>query len=94
MNTYTRQRFPPNIVSYAVRLYYRFNLSHRDIYDLLAKRAITVRCEVVRRWRIKFGALYSQRLKHKHRGCGDTFYIDEVFVKISGKQRYLWRSPS
>jgi putative transposase len=31
-------------------------------------------------------------LKRKHRGFGDTFYIDEVFVKINGKQHYLWRA--
>jgi putative transposase len=37
-------------------------------------------------------ALYIRRLKRKHRGYGDTFYIDEVFVKINGKQHYLWRA--
>ena len=42
MNTYKRYRFPPDIISYAVWLYYRFNLSHRDIEDLLAERGITV----------------------------------------------------
>jgi len=31
-------------------------------------------------------------LKRKHRGYGDTFYIDEVFIKINGKQHYLWRA--
>jgi len=41
MNTYKRYRFPPDIISYAVWLYYRFNLSHRDIEDLLAERGIT-----------------------------------------------------
>ncbi len=41
---------------------------------------------------MKFGAIYSRRLKRKHRGYGDTFYIDEVFVKINGKQHYLWRA--
>ena len=41
MNTYKRHRFPPDIISYAVWLYYRFNLSHRDIEDLLAERGIT-----------------------------------------------------
>ena len=41
MNTYKRHRFPPEIISYAVWLYYRFNLSHRDIEDLLAERGIT-----------------------------------------------------
>jgi len=42
MNTYKRHRFPAEIISYAVWLYYRFNLSHRDIEDLLAERGITV----------------------------------------------------
>jgi transposase-like protein len=86
MNTYRRHRFPPDIISYAVWLYYRFNLSHRDIEDLLAERGIIVSRESIRLWCIKFGALYARRLKRKHRGYGDTFYIDEVFVKINGKQ--------
>ncbi|MFT4769480.1 MAG: putative transposase [Glaciecola sp.] len=36
--------------------------------------------------------MYARRLKRKHRGYGDTFYIDEVFIKINGKQHYLWRA--
>lgn len=92
MNTYKRHRFPPEVISYAVWLYYRFNLSHRDIEDLLAERGITVSRESIGLWCIKFGAIYSRRLKRSHRGYGDTFYIDEVFVKINGKQHYLWRA--
>jgi len=92
MNTYKRHRFPPDIISYAVWLYYRFNLSHRDIEDLLAERGITVSREAIRLWCIKFGAIYTRRLKRRHQGYGDTFYIDEVFVKINGKQHYLWRA--
>jgi putative transposase len=92
MNTYKRHRFPPDIISYAVWLYYRFNVSHRDIEDLLAERGITVSYETIRLWCIKFGAMYAKRLKRRHRGYGDTFYIDEVFVKINGKQHYLWRA--
>jgi putative transposase len=92
MSTYKRHRFPPDIISYAVWLYYRFNLSHRDIEDLLAQRGITVSHESIRLWCIKFGPKYARRLKRKHQGYGDTFYIDEVFVKINGKQHYLWRA--
>ena len=92
MNTYKRHRFPPDIISYAVWLYYRSNLSHRDIEDLLAERGITVSREAIRLWCIKFGAIYTRRLKRKHRGYGDTFFIDKVFVKINGKQHYLWRA--
>ena len=92
MNTYKRHRFPPDIISYAVWLYYRFNLSHRDIEDLLAERGFTVSRETIRLWCIKFGAKYARRLKRNDRGYGDTFFIDEVFVKINGKQHYLWRA--
>ena len=92
MSTYKRHRFPPEIISYAGWLYYRFNLSHRDTEDLLAERGIIVSREAIRLWCIKFGALYARRLQRKHRGFGDTFYIDEVFIKINGKQHYLWRA--
>jgi putative transposase len=62
------------------------------VEDLLAERGITVSREAIRLWCIKFGAIYARRLKRKHRGYGDTFYIDEVFVKINGKPYYLWRA--
>jgi transposase-like protein len=52
------------------------------IEDLLAERGITVSREAIRLWCIKFGALYARRLKRKHRGFGDTFYIDEVFAGV------------
>ncbi len=47
MNTYKRHRFPPDMISYTVWLYYRFNLSHLDIEVLLAERGITVSCEAI-----------------------------------------------
>jgi len=59
---------------------------------LLAEREFIVSREAIRLWCIKFAALYSRSLKRKHRGYGDTFYIDEVIVKISGKQYYLSRA--
>ncbi len=89
---YKRHRYPPDIIQYAVWLYYRFNLSHRDIEDLLAERGISVSHESIRLWCNKFGPRYARRLKRRHQGYGDTFFIDEVFVKIQGKQRYLGRA--
>ena len=65
MIIYKRHRFPPDIISYSVWLYYRFNLSHRDIEDLLAERGIIVSRESIRLWSIKFGAIYTRRLKRK-----------------------------
>ena len=91
-NQYKGHLFPPEIIQHAVWLYYRFNLSHRDIEDLLAARGIVVSYESVRLWCNKFGPKYVKRLKRRHQGFGDTFFIDEVFVKIGGIQHYLWRA--
>ena len=91
-NIYKRHRFPPSIIQYAVWLYHRFNLNIRDVEDLPAERNISVSYEAIRLWVNKFGPEFARRLKRKHQGYGDTYYLDEVFVKIRGKQHYLWRA--
>ena len=91
-NIYKRHRFPPFIIQYAVWLCYRFNLSIRDVEDLLAERNISVSYESIRLWINKFGPEFTRRLRRKHPGFGDTYFLDEVFVKIGGKQHYLWRA--
>jgi putative transposase len=67
-------------------------LSFPDIEDLLAEKGISVSYELIRLWCIKFGPAYARKLKQRHGGFGDTFYLDEVFIKINGKQHYLWRA--
>lgn len=89
---FKRYRFPPEIIQYTLWLYHWFNLSHRDIEDLLAEKGIVVTHESIRLWGNKFGSVYTKRLRRQHQGYGDTFFLDEVFVKIQGKQRYLWRA--
>ncbi|MDH3390053.1 MAG: IS6 family transposase [Gammaproteobacteria bacterium] len=53
---------------------------------------MNVTYETIRLWCKKFGPMYANRLKRKHRGYGDTFFIDEVFIRIDGQQHYLWRA--
>ena len=58
----------------------------------MAERGIGISYESIRLWCIKFGPKYARRLRRRHQGYGDTFFIDEVFVKIQGRQHYLWRA--
>ena len=58
----------------------------------MAERGVSISYESIRLWCIKFGPKYTKRLRRRHQGYGDTFFIDEVFVKIQGKQHYLWRA--
>lgn len=89
---YKRHGFPPEIIQHVVWLYHRFNLSSRDIGDLMVEFGIAVSYKSIRLWCIKFGPKYARQLLRRHQGYGDTFFIDEVFVKIQGKQHYLWRA--
>ncbi len=90
--SYRRHRFPPQIISHAVWLYHRFSLSFRDVEDLLAQRGVEVSYESVRRWCEKLGPDYAARAKRRQPQLGDTWHLDEVFVKIAGRRQYLWRA--
>ncbi len=89
---YHGYRFPPEIISHSVWLYYRFCLSFRDAEDLLAERGVIVSYEAIRQWCRKFGSEYARRLRRKQGRLGDYWYLDEMFVKIQGQQQYLWRA--
>ena len=88
-NIYKRHRFPPAIIQHAVWLYYRFNLSVRDVEDLLAERNISVSYETIWLWINKFGPESTKRLRRRHAGFGDTYFLDEVFVKVGGMPREI-----
>jgi putative transposase len=90
--TYRRHRFPPEIISHAVWLYYRVALSFRDVEDLLAKRGVTVTYESIRQWCGTFGRGYARRLRRRQGRLGDIWHLDEVFVTIRGRRQYLWRA--
>src|SRR5215510_8774590 len=90
--TYRGYRFPPDVISHVVWLYHRFCLSFRDVEDLLAERGIIVSYETIRQWCQKFGPDYARKLKRQEGRLGDHWYLDEVFIRINGRQQYLWRA--
>ena len=89
---YHGYRFPSEIISHAVWLYYRFALSFRDVEDLLAQRGITVTYETIRQWCLTFGRDYARMLRRRRGQQGDTWHLDELFVTLNGRQQYLWRA--
>ena len=90
--SYRGYRFPREIIGHAVWLYHRFGLSFRDVEDLLAERGVIVTYEAIRQWCRTFGLDYARRLRCRLGRMGDTWYLDEVFVKIQGRLQYLWRA--
>src|SRR6202043_1196975 len=85
-------RFPSEVISHTVWLYFRFSLSFRDVEELLAQRGIVVTYETVRQWCLKFGQTYANELRRRRPRCGDKWHLDEVFLTIRGERHYLWRA--
>ena len=92
MPSYRGYRFPSEVISHAVWLYHRFSLSFRDVEDLLAERGITVTYETIRQWYRTFGLEYARRRRRGRGRQGDTWYLDELFVRMQGRTQYLWRA--
>ena len=90
--SYKRHRFPPEIISQAVWLYFRFALSYRVVEELLAERGVFLTYETVRQWCRKFGQAYANELRRQHPRPGDKWHLNEVFASINGVTHYLWRA--
>jgi putative transposase len=87
-----RHRFPADLIRHAVWLYHVFSLSFRDVELLLAERGIIVSYESIRRWCLKFGSSFADDLRRRRPRPGDKWHLDEVFIRIQGELRYLWRA--
>ncbi|MGH8315977.1 MAG: IS6 family transposase, partial [Steroidobacterales bacterium] len=81
-SAYRGYRFPPEIISYCVWLYFRFSVSYRDVEELTAERGVTVTYETIRAWCERFGRDYAKRIRARRGRLGDTWHMDEVFIKI------------
>jgi putative transposase len=91
-NLYKRHRFPAEIISHCVWLYFRFCLSYQDVEKLMAERGVLLTYEAVRYWCRKFGQAYANQLRRRRPRPGDKWHLDEVFLTIRGERHYLWRA--
>ena len=89
---YSRHRFHPNIIRRAIWMYFRFNLSFRDVEKLMIERGVDVSYETIRRWVDKFGSQYAKLIKSRCDPPSPVWHLDEVYTKINGKMVYLWRA--
>ena len=89
---YTLHRFHPDIIRRTVWMYFRFNLSFRDVEDLMIERGVDVSYETIRRWVDKFGSTYARRIKSRSECPSPVWHLDEIYTKINGKMVYLWRA--
>src|SRR5215211_1012639 len=89
---YAGYRFPGEVISHAVWLYFRFPLSLRMVEEILAARGIDVSHETVRQWARKFGQGFANQIRRRLPRAGDKWHLDEVCLMIRGQKHWLWRA--
>jgi transposase-like protein len=85
-------RFPPEVISVAVRWYLRYGLSYRDVEELLAERGVTVDHVAVYRWVQRFTPEFIEAARPCRHAPGDRCFADGTYVKVSGRWTYLYRT--
>ena len=84
--------FPPEVIVLAVCWYLRFGLSYRDVEELLAQRGIEVDHTTVYRWVQRFTPLLADAARPCRHAVGDRWQVDETYVKVAGRWRYVYRA--
>jgi transposase-like protein len=82
----------PDVIVLAVRWYLRFGLSYRDVEELLAERGIEVDHVTVYRWVQRFMPLLAEAARPCRHSVGDCWQVDETYVKVAGRWRYVYRA--
>ena len=84
-------RFPREVIAVAVRWYLRYGLSYRDVEELLAERGVEVDHVTVYRWVQTFTPEFVDAARPARHATGDRWFVDETYVKVSGRWTYLYR---
>ena len=85
-------RFPPDLIVLAVRWYLRFDLSYRDVEELLTERGVQVDHVTVYRWVQRFTPLLAEAARPCRHRAGDRWFVDETHVRVDGRWRYVFRA--
>jgi putative transposase len=87
----------PEVIRLVVMMYVRYPLSLRNVEDLLFERGVDISYETVRFWWNRFGPMFAAEIRRKRVQAMRQFthwrwHVDEMYVKINGEMRYLWRA--
>src|SRR5215813_13313903 len=86
------RQFEPEMILLAVGWYLRFSLSYRDVKELLAERGPHADHLTVWRWVQRYGPELERRLRSRLKSTGDSWRVDEMYVRVKGKWVYLYRA--
>ncbi len=92
MSHFKGKQFKQDIIMVAVGYYLRYNLSYRDVSEILNERGIKVCHTTVYRWVQEYGSIIYCLWKKRNKSASDSWRMDETYIKVKGKWHYLYRA--
>jgi putative transposase len=90
---FNRLQYPTDVICLVVLWRFRYKLSLRDLAEMFLQRGLSFTHEAVRDWERKLAPLLSDTLrKRRHGAVGQSWYVDETYIKVQGQWCYLYRA--
>jgi transposase-like protein len=91
-NIFKWKHYQPDIIVLTVRWYLRYNLSLRDLVEMMEERELSLAHTTIMRWVHQYGSALNERIRKHLKSTNDSWRVDETYIKIKGDKRYLYRA--
>ncbi|EOP72640.1 transposase [Bacillus cereus VDM006] len=91
-NVFKWKHYQPDIILLTVRWYLRYNLSFRDLVEMLEERGLSISHTTIMRWVHQYGPELDKRIRRHLKQTNDSWRVDETYIKVKGQWMYLYRA--
>ena len=91
-NLFKWKHYQPDIILLTVRWYLRYNLSFRDLVEMMEERGLSLAHTTIMRWVHQYGPEFDKRIRHHLKQTNNSWRVDETYIKVKGQWMYLYRA--
>lgn len=91
-NLFKWKHYQPDIILLTVRWYLRYNLSFRDLVEMMEERGLSMAHTTIMRWVHQYGPQLDKRVRRHLKSTNDSWRVDETYIKVKGQWMYLYRA--
>jgi transposase-like protein len=91
-NVFKWKHYQPDLILLNVRCYLRYNLSFRDLIEMMEERGLCIAHTTIMRWVHQYGPELNERVRRHLKPTNDSWRVDETYVKVKGQWMYLYRA--
>ena len=91
-NLFKWKHYQPDIILLTVRWYLRYNLSFRDLVEMMEERGLSISHTTIMRWVHQYGPELDKRIRRHLKQTNDSWRVDETYIKVKGQWMYLYRA--